>query len=146
MDMGDQHPNKALRERLREAGLRATSARVAVLRTLLVSGGPMSHAEVFESVGDEGFDRATVYRNLMDLSEAALLKRTDVGDHIWRFEAAGDGDSNAIAHPHFVCSDCGVVECLPTGAVSVNQTPGTPSSLENAATEIHLRGICDDCA
>ncbi len=106
----------------------------------------MSHAEVFESVFDDGFDRATVYRNLIDLSDAGLLNRTDLGDHVWRFEMAGVGSGSELTHPHFVCSDCGVVECLPTSAVSVNQNAATLSFLERAVTEIHVRGVCDDCA
>lgn len=144
--MVDLHPTSALRERIREVGLRATAARVAVLRTLLRATGPMSHAEVYDSVDKDGFDRATVYRNLIDLSDAGVLNRTDVGDHVWRFELI-DGDSESgDAHPHFVCNDCGIVECLPTSSVSVKRTPGAPSSLKDGSTEIHVRGVCDDCS
>ena len=39
----------------------------------------------------QAWDPATIYRNLTDLSEAGLARRTDVGDHVWRFEARSSG-------------------------------------------------------
>src|SRR5688572_31535064 len=85
----DNAPIAALREELHAAGLRATGPRLAVLRSLYAATGPVSHGDVAASLAGEGWDRATVYRNLMDLTEAGLLKRTDHGDHTWRFERRG---------------------------------------------------------
>jgi Fe2+ or Zn2+ uptake regulation protein len=76
---------------IRAAGLRSTSSRVAVLRYLMGAEQPVSHANLVEALADEGFDRATIYRNLMDLTEVALLTRSDLGDHVWRFELRRDG-------------------------------------------------------
>ena len=99
-----------LRDRIRAAGMRSTVPRVAVLERLEEAGTPVSHAEIYEGLAARGFDRATVYRNLIDLTEAGLLSRTDLGDHVWRFELrserAGRGDEPS-GHPHFVCTDCG---------------------------------------
>lgn len=140
-----------LRDRLRKAGLRATSARVGVLKALESSKAPLTHAEVYEQVAADGFDRATVYRNLIDLADARFLKRYDLGDHVWRFEllradADGNGAHRAEAHPHFVCSDCGTVECLPAASVSVSIVRGGPKSLRKAAElEIQIRGLCNEC-
>ena len=91
---------ESLRERLRAAGLRSTGARVAVLRVLEGAAAPMSHAEVHERVTGEGFDRATIYRNLIDLTDAGLVSRSDVGDHVWRFELRGERAAHAAAHAH----------------------------------------------
>jgi Fur family transcriptional regulator, ferric uptake regulator len=136
---------KTLRDLLRTAGLRATSARVAVARVMSDAGAPLSHADVCERVGDQGFDRATIYRNLVDMVEAGLLRRADLGDHVWRFELTGaDGEHDQGAHAHFVCSDCGTVECLPDGAVAVRPVRGAPRSLR-AGVEVQIRGRCDDC-
>jgi Fur family ferric uptake transcriptional regulator len=62
----------ALRASIRGAGLRATGARVAVLRALASASGPVSHADVCAAIGSSDFDRATVYRNLVDLTRANL--------------------------------------------------------------------------
>lgn len=132
-----------IKSMLRDAGLRATGARVAVLRLLLVRGGPTSHAEACIQIEDQGFDRATIYRNLMDLTDAGILRRTDLGDHTWRFELA-TGHDDAEHHPHFVCNECGTVECLPDEAVSLSGRAG-PKSVRGRNVEIQLRGVCDDC-
>lgn len=108
---------------------------------------PLSHAEVCARVGDAGFDRATIYRNLVDLGDAGAVKRTDIGDHVWRFELTEDGGEHSTeVHPHFVCTDCGGVACLPEGSVVVRAMRGTPRSLAAATgVEVHVRGVCDSC-
>jgi Fur family ferric uptake transcriptional regulator len=137
----------ALRDVLRAAGLRATSGRVAVLRRLMQSRTPLSHAQVCELLAPAGMDRATVYRNLVDLADAGLVRRTDHGDHVWRFEWVGAEQPAhaADAHPHFVCSDCGAVACLPADAVSVRAVRGVPRALRRQAVEVRVRGLCDAC-
>ena len=133
-----------LKQMLREAGLRATSARAAVLRCLLRANSPLSHAEVCARLDQHGYDRATIYRNLMDLADAGIARRSDHGDHLWRFELA-DRAHDDDAHPHFVCTDCGEVSCLPEGAIDVNPVRGVPRSLREAKIEIQVRGVCNAC-
>lgn len=137
---------RSLRARLRDNGLRATAARVAVLEGLSDAEGPLSHAEVYALVEDEGFDRATVYRNLIDLTEVGLARRYDLGDHVWRFELADEADAHAEdPHPHFVCNECGIIECLPDDAVALRAVRGAPRSLRGPGLEVQLRGLCDAC-
>src|ERR1700753_1855449 len=90
-----------LRSAVRGKGLRATPSRLAVLDLVRSSDPPMSHGDVADRLASQTWDRATIYRNLTDLAEAGLVRRTDVGDHVWRFEAL-KGEAEAAAHPHFV--------------------------------------------
>lgn len=134
-----------LRDQIRGAGLRGTGSRIAVLRVLRAARGPMTHGEVSERLAEAGYDHATIYRNLMDLSRVGLLARADLGDHAWRFEVRrGDTDHKA-QHPHFVCVDCGNIDCLPDQAVSVRGAPGAPRALRRRGVVIQLQGRCDDC-
>jgi Fur family ferric uptake transcriptional regulator len=137
---------EALRGLLREYGLRATTPRVRVLQCLREADGPRTHPEVYERVADVGIDRATVYRNLLDLTEVGLLRRTDLGDHVWRFEPVdplhAEGDTQ---HPHFLCVHCGNVTCLPDGTIRVQPPRGAPRALRKQGLEIQLRGLCDSC-
>ena len=57
---------------LRENGLRVTAPRLAVLGVLLKAKSPMSHTEVLDTLGDTVWDQATVYRNLVKLTEAGV--------------------------------------------------------------------------
>ena len=138
-----------LKTQLRAKGLRATAARAAVYQVLLSAGGPVSHADVCEKLESSAFDRATLYRNLMDLAEAGLVRRSDLGDHLWRFELAerahDDHQPIDAAHPHFVCTECGTIECLPEGAVTVASVKGAPRALEGGHVEVQVRGTCNDC-
>ncbi|MGE0791664.1 MAG: Fur family transcriptional regulator [Sandaracinaceae bacterium] len=135
----------SLKKRLREAGLRATSARAAVLRCLLSTETPLSHADVCAELESLGYDRATLYRNLIDLTDVGLVRRTALGDHVWRFEASSSPHA-AEAHPHFVCTDCGEVTCLPGDAIDVKPGRGIPRAVQRAEVEIQVRGRCNECA
>ncbi len=131
---------------IRSVGLRSTAPRVAVLRALEAASSPLSHADLVESLGHEGYDRVTIYRNLTDLTEAGLVVRADLGDHVWRFELRRAGPEHSGTHPHFTCTDCGTVSCLPQEAVRITPAKGAPRAIAARAVEVHLRGRCDRCA
>ena len=131
-----------LRSAVRARGLRATPSRLAVLDLLRASDAPMSHGDVADLLASETWDRATIYRNLTDLAEAGLARRTDVGDHVWRFEAVtADHDAS---HPHFVCTECGTVECLPEIELAIRRAKA-PRAVKQRQVEVHVRGLCDAC-
>ncbi|MEM1226835.1 MAG: transcriptional repressor [Planctomycetota bacterium] len=140
-----QSPSAAdsIREAIRAAGLRATPARLATLRMLREAVSPLSHAEVAEQLSESGVDKATAFRNLNDMTEAGLLRRTELGDHVYRFEEVRAGDGDEDAHPHFLCTVCGTVSCMD----NVRLTAGSQRASEAVGeiTEILLRGRCNDC-
>ena len=137
-----------LRGLVRAKGLRATPSRLAVLELLRASDSPMSHGDVADRLASQAWDRATIYRNLTDLAEVGLVRRTDVGDHVWRFEALTD-DHEAAAHPHFVCTECGTVECLPEVELAMRTSRSSrarpPRAVKQRQVEVHVRGLCDAC-
>jgi Fur family ferric uptake transcriptional regulator len=141
-------PVEQLRSTLRDAGLRVTAPRVSVFRALYEAKGPISHPELADQLAVEGWDRATIYRNLIDLTEVGLVRRTDLGDHVWRFELmrGETEDHDKTMHAHFVCDSCGDVQCLPGEAIKVVPVRGMPKSMRKAeGMEIQLRGRCDNC-
>jgi len=141
--MGTRPTPVDARTAVRSAGLRATPSRLAVLELLRTSGGPMSHGDVTDRLAARAWDRATIYRNLTDLAGVGLVRRTDVGDHVWRFEAVSSGH-DASAHPHFVCTECGAVECLPEIVLEVGRAK-VPRAVRLQRVEVHVRGLCDAC-
>jgi Fur family ferric uptake transcriptional regulator len=134
-----------LRARIRATGLKSTAPRIAVLEHLEMAQAPLSHAEITESLLPRGFDRATLYRNLIDLTEAGLLSRADLGDHVWRFEVRREQKTHAVEHPHFVCTDCGEVSCLPGVEVQIHPGPKSPRFLYKPEMEVQLKGVCERC-
>jgi Fur family ferric uptake transcriptional regulator len=138
-------PVAELQAEIRERGMRSTGSRVAVLSHMSQATSPLSHTEIFEALATQGYDRATIYRNLVDLADAGLLTRSDLGDHVWRFERKRVTDGHSEAHPHFVCVDCGDVTCLPDLAVKVVPSSGAPRALRTKQVAVQVKGRCDDC-
>ena len=128
---------------IRSVGLRATPARVSTLQMLREATSPLTHAEVALRLGENGVDKATAFRNLNDMTDAGLLRRTEVGDHVYRFEEVRAGEHEDDSHPHFLCVVCGTVSCLD----NVKLTAGSQRASEKVGevTEILLRGRCNDC-
>jgi Fur family ferric uptake transcriptional regulator len=133
---------ETLRAAVRNAGLRATPSRIAVLHLLRSASSPVSHGDVVAKLASQAWDPATIYRNLTDLSDVGLARRTDVGDHVWRYEAITA--DHAAAHPHFVCTECGSIECLPELEYVVTRTKA-PRAVRLKRVEVQLRGACDAC-
>src|SRR5436189_2907295 len=113
------------RQKLRAAGLRSTTSRVAVLQHVAAAGKPVSHADVADALVPQGFDKSTLYRCLVELADAGLLGRLDAGDHAWRFELRRSEQHTEGEHPHFVCVDCGKVTCLTDVDVKISPSKGS---------------------
>ena len=139
-----ERKTEELRQTIREGELRATPARVATLALLHRASSPLTHADVAEHLADLGIDKATAYRNLNDMTDAGLLRRTELGDHVWRFEPIGEGEHQQADHPHFVCVDCGSVSCL--NEIKLTKKSLTASKQIGEVTEILLRGHCRNCS
>ena len=111
-----------------------------------------------EALADRGFDRATIYRNLTELTEAKILSRVELGDHVWRFELKrGHDHAPGEDHPHFLCTSCGEVSCLDDVNVAITpkaveptkpggkKSPDTKSVIRSV-NEVLLKGQCGNCS
>ena len=129
---------------LRDAGLRATAARVAVIKLLAAQGRPLSHAEVVEALDDFGFDQSTLFRCLNEIADAELVSRLDLGDQTRRFELR-DTNKVEFTHPHFMCIDCGELTCMNDFAVQITPSRGPKREKLGTFTEVLIRGHCGNC-
>ncbi len=140
----DEQETQQIRQQLKGCGLRATAARLAVLKRLRHARSPVTHAELAAALAPTGFDKATVFRNLADLTEVGLLSRTELGDRVWRFEIRDPTDPANDKHPHFVCTDCGQVHCL--SDIEFDDQTVRRMQQVGRVTEILLKGQCQECA
>ncbi|QEG35212.1 Fur family transcriptional regulator [Bythopirellula goksoeyrii] len=131
---------------LRESGLRSTSARVAVLRYLADSGKPASHGEVTDALSESAFDQSTIYRVLLELADAGLFSKLDLGDQVRRFEFRSSSSPDELEHPHFMCVDCGKVTCLDSFSFQLTPSRGPRRDKLGQITEVLLRGHCGKCS
>ena len=135
------------RKLLKEKTLRCTACRISVLQFLSQSQSPLSHNDVAEVLVPRGFDKSTVYRCLVELSEAGIFNRLELGDHTWRFEFKRHTQDGT--HPHFVCTDCGTVECMPEIELKIPKTSSRDLSDQETnikhVQEVLLKGQCKTC-
>jgi Fur family ferric uptake transcriptional regulator len=98
-------------DRLREAGLRRTPARVAVWSALRAAQRPLAHADLAAHLDD--LDDITLYRTLSAFEAARLVHAVHGTDGVTRYGANVEpGPRCPGNHVHFLCSACGAVSCL----------------------------------
>ena len=129
-----------IKNELKLGGLRLTVSRIAVYTLLKKAEKPLSYTDVLHLLGHENWDKATLYRNLIDLCEAGLIQEVDVGGKMLRYEMK---EKRSAHHSHFVCTSCGDIQCLPT--LALGQQEALPKALKTGEVDIQIRAHCDDC-
>lgn len=129
-------------DRLRDAGLRSTAPRRAVLDAL-EPGGHLDVAELRERVNRvlPGTSLQTIYVVLQALSDAGLVRKIELDSGAARYEArVGDN------HHHLLCTSCGRIEdvaCAVGAAPCL--TPSEHHGFRIEAAEVTFRGLCARC-
>jgi Fur family ferric uptake transcriptional regulator len=137
---------------LRTAGLRRTPVRNGVLEVLAGARGPLAVPQIIEQL-PEHTDAVTVYRTLNTFTRKRLVHRVHGEDRTWRYAlSAGNGGGgprqpSAHQHPHFVCDECGTVECLEDSAIPKTLVPSLHVGSRYAVRypEVVLHGLCPKC-
>jgi Fur family transcriptional regulator, stress-responsive regulator len=127
---------------LRDAGLRATPGRVAVLEAL--DEHPHSDAETLFRiirVAVPSTSIQSVHNVLGDLTNAGLVRRIEPAGSPARYERR-----IADNHHHLVCTSCGAiadVDCVIGEAPCL--TPSNTNGFDIHAAEVTFWGLCADC-
>lgn len=128
-------------DRLRDAGLRVTRPRVAVLAALAAhphADAATVHQAVEALVGRAS--RQAVYDVLDALTEADLVRRVGAVAGPARFELRVD------EHDHLACRDCGSIVDVPRAASTAPQSPTHTHGYTVHETEVVHWGTCPGCA
>ena len=114
-------------EYLRAAGLRGTSASIAVLKALEAAALPLSHDELESLVAP--IDRVTLYRVLDRLVAAGLAQRIESAERAGRYVAV-----QSRADSYFECNVCHRVTALPPD-------PALPALLDHMRRQLEKQGL-----
>ena len=131
-------------QRLRDAGLRVTAPRIAVLEALDESDGHVTAEQVRQSVLARlgSVSVQTVYDILSALTRVGLVRCLETPGHPARFETrVGDN------HHHFICRTCGKtidIDCA-TGEAPCLTPQALPSGFLADEAEVTYWGICSIC-
>lgn len=132
-----------IREQLKKSGLRATSARIAVLQVLKDSERPLSHSEMVSQLKEIYGDQATIYRTLITFVDVGIIRVASNVGGMARYEFVDASHDAQHVHPHFLCQTCGIVSCLPKTTVISSVDEQWREILR--ASEVQFLGSCLDC-
>ena len=141
---GAEHSEQVLEgalEALRKLGHRITEPRRALLSLLTSEHGPFSAEEWHQRLGDARCDLVTVYRSLVAMEEANVVRRCDFGDGVYRYEF-NTGDHH---HHHIICRGCGSVRTLEVCFADGLERMVRQMGYANVTHTLEIFGICEGC-
>lgn len=134
--------------KIRNAGLRLTPQRTAILRLFDHQDAHLTPGQVFEALEDEmsSLSLATVYNNLEVFEDVGILDQIQGADGLSYF------DPNTSQHQHAVCQGCDAIFDLDVDRSVVDGLVESMSAVDTEATKfevdavkIWFKGRCTDC-
>lgn len=133
----------ALRDRLSETGLRATTQRLRVLEELAREPSDVTAQELHRRLraGGERIGLATVYRTLGALAEHGVVDTLSHSPAEACYRLCGEGH-----HHHLVCSGCHrVVELPECGLDDWLAAAAEREGFVATGHRVEIVGLCGDC-
>jgi Fe2+ or Zn2+ uptake regulation protein len=128
---------------LRDAGLRATSQRVSMLRALSRLDRPVTITELKAAVAD--IDPVTLYRSLSDMAKAGIVRTVELKKAYLHYEIV----ATKKHHHHASCVSCGRIEdvdaCLPK-ALEARVLESLRHFHSLTGHTLEFVGVCRACA
>jgi Fe2+ or Zn2+ uptake regulation protein len=139
-------PLGTVEEILHAASLRRTPVRAGVIEVLRRAPRPLGAVEILGEL-PPSTDTVTVYRTLNTLTRKKLLHRVRSEDRVWRYALGRQDPPAQHQHPHFVCEECGKVECLREAAIPRNFLASLHVAPDYRVNypEVILHGCCPRC-
>lgn len=131
------------KDELQEASLKATPARIAVLKFLEIEDQPLDTQSIINYLKQEKIsaDPATIFRMMNDFVEKGITKEVQLVKGKVHYELTNKGD-----HHHLICEKCGKIE-----AVEDNFVPEMEKELAKKHNFLIKRhsleffGLCANC-
>lgn len=130
-------------ELLKQADLKVTKPRLAILDTLNNAVAPLSAKDVYQKLGSRyQIDQATIYRNLGNLVKNKLIRQVNFQHDHNHYELA---ESH---HHHAICQSCGkVVDISKCDITTLEKQVKTVSGFANINQHaLEFFGLCKKCA
>ena len=131
-----------LTDRLHARGFRMTPQRMAILHTLIHSGGHLAPTEVYKRTrrAQPGLTEATVYRTLEFLAKNGFALVAHVGNGKLAYELTEE------PHHHLICQKCGATVAVEHAALTqLYKELSTRTGFKLDASHVTLFGLCPGC-
>jgi len=117
--------------------LKKTKLAIALL---LIENGIMSAKELQNILK---VDKATIYRNLKNLSLKGIIRETKNSEGAGYYEI--NCNIHNPIHPHFECKICKKIYCLSPLKTEDVTNLSNYTNFEIEKIDIKIKGICDEC-
>lgn len=127
---------------IERVGLKPTSNRLIILRTLLRSNSPLSLIEIESLTGS--LERSSILRVLNLFHKYDIVHNLEDGRGITKYEVCHGEHCCSVddMHPHFYCEVCNKVYCFENLHVPDIDIPET---FKVKSVNFMLKGICPNC-
>ena len=130
------------KKELRSVSLKATPARLGVLRLLESANMPVDVSAMSQYLQENNIevDKATVFRIINLFTERGLTKQIRLNEGKFRYELASRKD-----HHHLVCENCGRIEDINCSIDEVDREIKAKKQFAVKHHSLEFYGICRSC-
>lgn len=134
-------PIEEARTRIRNAGMRITKPRIAIIESLLLHQGPISIERIHQDVGTTVCDLVTVYRCLSAFESLDMVRRSYLHNGTCLYELTLGGQR----HYHIVCKACGATDRVEYFPVEGLERMLQDRGYTQVSHVVEFFGICPAC-
>lgn len=130
------------KQELRSASLKATPARLGVLKLLETANSPVDVSAMIDYLEKNNVevDQATVFRIINLFTERGLTKQIHLNEGKFRYELASKKD-----HHHLVCKNCKKIEDIQCPIADIDQEIKEKTQFTVKHHSLEFYGICKIC-
>ncbi len=128
--------------RLRQAGMRVTKPRIAIIELLSRHPNPISIEKVHTGLNDRKCDLVTVYRCLATFEELGLVRRSFLHSGTCLYELTLGGRPDCY---HVFCRQCGRIDPVDYFAVEAPMRSLEERGYTAISHVVEFFGVCPQC-
>jgi Fur family ferric uptake transcriptional regulator len=129
------------RNRIRQAGMRITKPRIAIIESLLRHAGPISIERIHQELGAKLCDLVTVYRCLAAFESLDMVRRSYLHNGTCLYELT----LGSTRHYHIVCKACGNTERVDYFSVEGMEGVLKERGYTQVSHIVEFFGVCPTC-
>ena len=134
-------PLDEARTRIRNAQMRITKPRVAIIESLLKHEGPVSIERIHQDLGTGACDLVTVYRCLSAFESLGMVRRSYLHNGTCLYELT----LGSPRHNHIVCKACGKTDRVDYFSVEGMERMLQDRGYTQVSHVVEFFGICPEC-
>ena len=129
------------RTRIRQAGMRITKPRLAIVESMQQHEGPVSIERIHQQMGPAVCDLVTVYRCLAAFEQLGMVRRSHLHNGTCLYELT----LRKTRHYHIVCKGCGSTDRVDYFPVEGIERLLQDRGYADVSHVVEFFGICPKC-